>query len=300
MRYVSLPDTESLRLLVLVGELGSLGSAAARLGIAQPSASKRLSTLERNLGLTLVVRTRRGSRLTDTGLTVVGWAQRVLDELDHLVSGADALRTRRDAELKVAASMTVAEYLMPGWIRDVRRVRPALSVGLRVMNSEQVGELVRTGAVDVGFVESPRAPAGLSTQPVATDRLVVVVAPDHPWSRRHRPLSPAELAATPLVMRERGSGTRDTLDRALRRAHAPEPLQLIEMGSATAVRNAVIAGTGPAVISELAVRTDLAERRLVEVRTEGIDLRRSLRAVWIAGRTLTGPAADLLTTARRS
>jgi DNA-binding transcriptional LysR family regulator len=101
-------------------------------------------------------------------------------------------------------------------------------------------------------------------------------------------------------MRERGSGTRDTLDRALRRAHAFEPLELIEMGSATAVRNAVVAGAGPAVISELAVRTDLADRRLVEVRTEGIDLRRSLRAIWAAGRTLTGPAADLLTTARRS
>jgi DNA-binding transcriptional LysR family regulator len=203
-----LPDTESLRLLVLVGELGSLGSAAARLGIAQPSASKRLSTLERRLGLKLVDRTRRGSRLTDTGITIVGWAQRVLDELDQLVTGAEALRTRRDAELKVAASMTVAEHLMPGWISDLRRLRPTLSLGLRVTNSEQVGELVRAGTVDLGFVESPRAPSGLSAQQVATDRLAVVVAPGHPWARRHRPLSAAELAATPLVLRERGSGTR--------------------------------------------------------------------------------------------
>ena len=295
-----MPDTESLRLLVLVGELGSLGSAAARLGIAQPSASKRLSTLERRLGLTLVDRTRRGSRLTETGSTIVGWAQRVLDELDQLISGAEALRTRRDAELKVAASMTVAEHLMPGWISDLRRLRPTLSVGLRVTNSEQVGELVRAGAVDLGFIESPRAPNGLSAHQVATDRLAVVVAPGHPWTRRHRPLSAAELAATPLVLRERGSGTRETLDRALNRVHVTEPQQLIEMGSGTAVRNAVIAGTGPAVMSELAVHADLADGRLVEVSTEGIELRRALRAVWVRGRMLTGPAADLVAIARRA
>src|SRR5689334_16912394 len=116
-----LPDLESLRLLVLVGDVGSLSGAAARLGLAQPSASKRLSTLERRLGLVLVDRTRRGSQLTEAGRAVAGWAQRVLQELEGLLTGAEALRTKRDAELRVAASMTVAEYLVPGWIGELRR-----------------------------------------------------------------------------------------------------------------------------------------------------------------------------------
>ncbi|WP_078660769.1 LysR family transcriptional regulator [Streptomyces sp. NRRL B-24484] len=293
-----LPDLESLRLLVLVASTGSLGSAAARLGIAQPSASKRLSALERRLGLVLLDRSRRGSRLTDAGAAVVDQARRVLLELDRLVSGAAALRGRRDAELKVAASMTVAEYLLPAWIGELRRRRPDLQVSLRVTNSEHVPELVRTGAAGIGFVEAPQAPNGLSARQVAGDRLLVVVAPGHPWTRRRRPLDAAELAATPLVLRERGSGTRDTLDRALRRAGAGGPRRLLELGSATAVRNAVIAGTGPAVMSELAVRTAVADGRLVEVETEGIDMRRSLRAVWPSGRTPAGPAADLLACVR--
>lgn len=83
-----LPDPESLRLLVLVGESGSLGSAAARLGITQPSASERLSALERRLGLVLLDRTRRGSQVTDAGRAVVEGAQRVLLELDRLVTCA--------------------------------------------------------------------------------------------------------------------------------------------------------------------------------------------------------------------
>ncbi|WP_030831368.1 LysR family transcriptional regulator [Streptomyces hygroscopicus] len=294
-----LPDLESLRLLVLVGGEGSLSRAAAQLGLAQPSASKRLSTLERRLGLVLVERTRRGSRLTDAGQAVAGWAQQVLRDVDGLLTGAEALRTKRDAELRVAASMTVAEYLIPGWLGELRRLRPELYVGLQVTNSEHVPELLRGGAADLGFIESPQAPAGLPARRVARDRLLVVVAPGHPWARRRRPLGVAELAAAPLVLRERGSGTRETLDRALRRAGAAEPRPLLELGSATAVRNAVMAGTGPAVISELAVRTDLADRRLVAVEVEGIDLHRVLRAVWASERPLAGPAAELLAVTRR-
>lgn len=295
----AVPDLESLRLLVLIGERGSLGKAAAELGIAQPSASKRLSTLERRLGLTLVDRTRRGSALTPAGRVVWGWAQRVLEELDGLLTGAEALRSERDAKLRVGASMTIAEHLVPMWIGELRRSEPELYVGLQVTNSERVGELVRDGAIDVGFVESPTAPAGLSTRRVAADRLLVVVAPAHPWARIRRSLSTAELVTVPLVVRERGSGTRETLERALRRAGAGEVMPLVELGSAAAVRGAVIAGTGPAVMSELAVAADLAEGRLIEVAVAGLDLRRMLRAVWPAGRKLVGPAASLLATATR-
>jgi DNA-binding transcriptional LysR family regulator len=288
------PDLESLRLLTRVGVLGSLGAAAAELGIAQPSASKRLATLERRLGLVLVDRTRRGSRLTPAGLVVVGWAERVLAEVAGLLAGAETLRARQDAELRVAASLTVAEYLAPSWIGKLRRRRPGLYVGLQVTNSEHVGELIRSGAAEVGFVESPRAPRGLSSRRVAADQLVVVVAPEHRWSRRRNPLTAQDLAAAPLLVREEGSGTRDTLDLALARAGARPARVLLELGSTAAIRGAVMAGTGPAVLSELAVRTDLADGRLVTVPVTGIELRRTLRAVWPAGRALGGPAAELV------
>ncbi|MFD7920977.1 LysR family transcriptional regulator [Streptomyces sp. NPDC059740] len=292
------PDLDSLTLLVRVGRHGSLGAAASSLGMSQPAASKRLSTLERNLGLVLLERSRRGSELTDAGHMVVGWSQRLLDDLDELLVAAEALRTRRDAELRLAASMTIAEHLAPGWIGRLRRQRPELYVGLQVTNSEQVVALVAGDAVDIGFVESPRAPAGFATRQVASDRLVVVVAPGHPWARRRRPLTIDELASTPLVVREPGSGTRETLDQVLSRAGAGTARPLLELGSATAVRSAVIAATGPAVISELAVRTDIADGRLVSVPVDGLALSRTLRAVWRGGRRLVGPAAELLAVAR--
>ncbi|WP_423835565.1 LysR substrate-binding domain-containing protein [Streptomyces tubbatahanensis] len=292
------PDLESLRLLVLVADLGSLGRAAERLRIAQPSASRRLSTLERALGLVLVDRTRRGSRLTASGQIVAGHARRVLDEVEALLTGSDALRNRREAELRVAASLTIAEYLLPAWISELRSRRPELYIGLQVTNSEHVPGLVESGEADVGFVEGPHLSQVMSTRQVAEDRLVVVVDPGHPWSRRRQPPDAQELSTTPLVLRERGSGTRQTLDRALHLAGCGRARALLELGSTAAVRGAVIAGTGPAVLSELAVRGDVAEGRLVGIDVAGVDLTRALRAVWPMGRRLVGPAAELVAVAR--
>ena len=294
------PDLDSLRLLVLVDDLGSIGQAAGALGIAQPSASKRLSTLERGLGLSLVDRSRRGSALTPDGRVIAGWAHRVLAELDGLRTGAEALRTQREAHLRVAASMTLAEHFVPGWIGEVKRTGPDTHVGLEVVNSEQVADLVRSGRVDLGFVESPGPWPGLATRRVAADHLVVVVPAGHAWARRRRPLTAAELAATPLVVREPGSGTRETVDAALRRAGAGPVIPLLELGSASAVRNAVMSGAGPAVISTLDVVREVAGRRLVPVPVDGVDLRRTLRAVWLAGRRLSGPAGELLALAKDS
>jgi DNA-binding transcriptional LysR family regulator len=292
------PDLESLRLLVLVAELESLGRAAERLRISQPSASRRLTTLERGLGLVLVDRTRRGSRLTLAGRVVAGHARRVLDELDDLLAGAGRLRERREAELRVAASLTIAEYLLPAWMGELRARRPELYIGLRVTNSAHVPELVESGEADVGFVEGPRLSRVMSTRQVAEDRLVVVVDPGHPWARRREPLTARELSRTPLVLRESGSGTRQTLDRALHLAGCERARALVELGSTTAVRGTVVAGTGPAVLSELAVRRDLDDGLLIAVEVAGVDLTRELRAVWPTGRRLVGPAAELVAVAR--
>lgn len=288
------PDPASLELLVLVAEHGSLGAAAAVAGTTQPSVSRRLDQLERQLGLRLLIRSTTGSRLTEHGQVVVDWARAVLASNANLISGVSALRRERVATLRVGASMTIAEYLIPGWLVALQRAMPEVDVSLQVANSEAVGALVRQREVDVGFVESLSTPSGLNTRPVGIDRLVVVVAPLHPWAaRRHRPLTVTELAATPMIVREPGSGTREVFERLLRAAHAPPVPPRLELSSNAAVKVAVLSGVAPACLSILAVAAELRERRLVEIPVEGIELRRSLRAVWL-DRQLAGPAASLV------
>ncbi len=288
------PDLGALQLLLAVARLGSLGRAARELGITQPAASSRVRAMERQLGVALVDRSPRGSRLTDAGALVTDWAGRIVEAAEAFDAGAQALRDRRDSRLRVAASMTIAEYLLPGWLIALRSQRPDTAVSLLAGNSAAVASRLLADEADLGFVEGLTVPAGLDDVVIAHDRLVVVTAPGHPWARRGEPLGAQELAATPLILREEGSGTRQVLDAALGGLARP----LIELSSTTAVKAAAVSGAGPSVLSELAVGEELAARRLVEIPLREIRLRRALRAVWPTGHRPTGPGRDLLTLTR--
>jgi len=300
------PDLPALELLLDVAGTGSIGAAARVHGITQQAASARLRTLEGLVGLTLLDRQARGSRLTDAGTAVAAWAARVVAAAVELDDAVAALRHQGAARLRVAASMTIAEHLVPRWLVALRTRFPGGPTGpavtLTATNSDEVARLVRGGAVDLGFVEGPEAPSGLHAQVVAIDRLVLVVSVQHPWAQRTRPVGARELAGTPLVTREPGSGTRSAFQAAIAGAlgagsQLSEPVA--EFGTATAVREAVRAGLAPAVLSDLAVADDLASGRLVAVRTTGVDLRRELRAVWVGADTPPpGPARDLIAVAR--
>lgn len=288
------PDLGALELLLAVARLGSLGGAAREVGITQPAASSRIRSMERQLGVALVDRSPRGSRLTDAGALVTDWARRIVEAAEAFDAGAQALRVRRDSRLRVAASMTIAEYLLPGWLLALRAGRPDTAVSLHAGNSATVAERLLSGEADLGFVEGLTVPSGLDSVVIAHDHLIVVTAPGHVWARRRRPLEAAELAATPLILREKGSGTRQVLDAALGGLARP----LIELSSTTAVKAAVVSGAGPAVLSELAVGEELSMRRLVRVPVDGVSLARDLRAVWPTGHRPVGPARDLLSLTR--
>ena len=292
------PDLRALELLALVGRTGSLSAAAAETGITQQAASSRMRTTEALVGAPLLSRSRKGSALTPTGELVVQWSTRVLEAAAELDAGLQALRSDRRAHLSVAASLTIAEHLLPGWlvaVRDQQRRRgvPPTEFVMTATNSERVAALVAAGTVDLGFVEGPQPPPGLQHQLVGVDELVVVVAPDHPWAQKSRRIHAVTLAATPLVVREVGSGTREVLERALSGLPVADPA--LELSSAAAVRAAVMAGAGPAALSSHAVRDDLASGRLVAVSVSGLDLSRHLHAVWTGGPTPpAGPARDLV------
>lgn len=298
------PDLRALELLVVVARTGSLGAAASELGITQQAASSRVRTMEALVGEPLVARSKRGSELTQTGELLVQWADRVLDAAQELDAGITALRSDRRGHLDIAASLTIAEHLLPGWMVGLRaqqsqRGQQPTEIRMTATNTERVTELVTAGEVDLGFVEGPEAPRGLRRRLVGTDELVVVVGPTHPWaSRPRRRVTAATLAATPLVVREAGSGTRTVLERAL--ADLPQAPPVLELSSTASVRAAVAAGAGPAAVGAHAVRDDLATGRLVRVTVAGLDLTRRLHAVWQGGpHPPEGPARELVAWAAR-
>jgi DNA-binding transcriptional LysR family regulator len=275
-------DLEALALLVSVVELGSLSQAGARHGVSQPAASSRLARLEAKLGLRLVERSTTGCVPTPAGAAVVEWSREMIAMADRMGRAVLALKGSTGA-VSIAASLTIAEQLLPGWLAVLHTQRPELRVRVTVANSAAVVALVRDGDVALGFVETTEAIQGLNTRVVGHDRLVVVVPPGHPWLRRRAPLRPDDLAENPLIMREYGSGTRITLERALADSGLSLAEPVLELASTAAVRNAVAAGVAPTVMSNLAVLDDVAAGRLAVVATSGIDLGRPLTAVWKGG-----------------
>ncbi|MFI1913876.1 LysR family transcriptional regulator [Nocardia sp. NPDC020380] len=293
------PDLEALDLLVSVADLGSLGAAARRHGISQPAASMRIRALERRLRLHVLERGPNGSVLTDAGRTVVTHARAVLAAAAALVEGVAEVRNAGASRLRIAASKTIADYRIPHWLAALRSMQPQVSVALEVENSCQVAELVRTGSADLGFVEGPHLPDGLAGRELGSDDLVIVVGAGHPWAKRKRALSLRELAETPLLWRESGSGTRDTLWEVLDDYGVPAA-PAAELGSAVAILAAVRAGVAPAVLSRLVAGPDLAAGALHEVPlADATVFSRQFRAVWRPGAPPEGPAELLVDCAAR-
>ena len=290
-----LPNLSALALFVAVVDEGGLGAGARRLGRYQPNASRMIAQLEAQAGMALLDRHPRGARPTSAGLLYAAHARELLEAAGDFTGWLRHSRDEDTLELQVGASMTIAEHLMPAWLTELRRTSARVRVDLRVLNSTQVLEQVRSGQLQLGFIETPHVPRWVHAGDLREDELVVVVAPHHPWASREEPIGLEELAATPLVVREGGSGTRDAFEELVPSAARTAPVQ--ELGSNAAVRVAVSSGAGPAVLSMLVVRSLLETGQLYRVPVQGERLRRPLTAVWTGPRRLTGPAAELVAVA---
>jgi DNA-binding transcriptional LysR family regulator len=282
----STPDLIALDLLDSIAELGSLGQAASRHGMSQPAVSMRMTQLERRLDVSLLQRSPAGAR-------VAALSRRVLSEARAMMAGVDALIAEESAQLRIAASLTVAEHLLPGWLGALHHEWPEIILAVEVTNSSNVLARVGDGSADVGFVEGHETrPSGMATVVIRRDRLVLVVDPAHRWARRETPVPGAELASAELIVREPGSGTREVLEDALGPWGGPR--SHLELGSTASILAAVRRGHGPAVLSALAVAEDIGAGHLVAVPTEDLDLAQSLRAVWLESRPLAPLARHLL------
>ena len=190
-----MPDLGALEVFLAVAHSGSLSAAARQVGVSQQAVSARIQSLEAQTGVPLISRTARGSALTPAGVAVAEWADRLLALAAELDTGLASLRHDRRTRLRVSASLTIAEQLLPRWlvsfqIAAAHRGHDAAEVTLTATNSNQVIEQVRQGDADLGFIEGPDIPRGLRHRVIGHDTLVVVARPDHPWCRRPRESGP--------------------------------------------------------------------------------------------------------------
>lgn len=236
-------------------EEGSITGAARRMYLSQPSVSDRLVELEREARVPLLKRSRRGVLPTQEGAMLYERVRGALKELESVERTLRQLRGQRETRLYVAASSTLGEHLLPEWLRGFQREAPEAIPELFVGNTQEVVALVGRGTVAFGVIEGEEPQGQLESEPLLKDELVVVVAPDHPWARHH--ISFSDLSSEHFISRERGSGTRDIVERALSGAGASELDIRMELGSTSAIKEAIEAGLGFSILSRTTIRLEL-------------------------------------------
>jgi DNA-binding transcriptional LysR family regulator len=257
-------------------EAGSVQGAADALQLTQSAVTKRIQSLERRIGGQVLERGRFGVRPTPLGRTVYPPAKRALEALAQVAHAVELSRADGAMDLRLSASLTIGEFLLPGWLADFRARHPSIRVELEIINSHGVLDALRERRAEIGFVEGLDALTGFESIAVARDRLAVVVAADHPWARR-RAVTPGELLTEPYLTREVESGTRAVAETALTQAGI-RLTPALQVASFQSLKRAV-AGGGFTLISELTIEAEQRAGTHVAIPVRGIDLRRDLRAV---------------------
>jgi DNA-binding transcriptional LysR family regulator len=256
-------DLRRLEIFAKVAELGSFSRAAEALFLTQPTISEHVRALEDELGVQLLDRLGRGATPTRAGQLLLGYAHRLLALAREAQQAVDQFQGRVSGHLIVGGSTIPGEYVLPALIGRLKAKYPDIAISLRIGSSREVNEWVEDGHVEVGVVGAAPASRALERKELMADELVVVVPAEHPWAGRPD-VTLADVRTEPLIVRERGSGTREAFERAL----AEIGLDLSrfhmagEMGSTQAVKQAVRAGVGIALISKRAVEDECRARLL--------------------------------------
>jgi DNA-binding transcriptional LysR family regulator len=257
-----------------VAETGSVAAAAESLHISQPAVSRQVRELEQAVASELFDRLPRGMRATRAGERLADYARRIFVLERQAETALQELRDLHAGELAVGASTTIGNYLMPAVLARDARPQPGGRGSREVGNTPEIQPRVLDGHLDVGLTEGLADADGLAARVFMSDQLVVVAAPDFvpAQDRRHRL---EELAGLPWVTREPGSGTRAVLEQALA-AHDLQPRAAMSLASTEAIKRAVAAGAGIAVVSALTVESELARGDLVQLPVDGFPPRRRL------------------------
>lgn len=263
---------EQLRSFHAVATRGGFSRAAESIFLTQSTVSMQVKALERELGVRLFERLGRRVLLTQEGKSMLAYASRILTQAEAARRTMAAFRGLDSGELVVGASLTIGNYLLPELFGAFRRSHPGVRLVLDIAPTHRIAEQVAGGTLDLGLVEADVSDPELETRPFHTDELVLIVPPGHRWAERWW-VAVGDLPEEPFLEREPGSGTREIVQgRLAEQGVRVEPA--LELGSPEALKRAVRAGLGVAIVSRATVDLELQYGALKAVQVRGLRLTR--------------------------
>jgi DNA-binding transcriptional LysR family regulator len=266
MRYT----LRQLEVFLAVARTGSVSRAGQELGLSQSATSSSLADLERQFDLQLFDRMGKRLRLSTRGASIRARAEAVLEQAGDLERAFESRAIEH--RVRVGATLTIGNYVAVPLVARFMREHPAIGLTLEVANTEQIARQVANFQLDVGLVEGEVDHPDLETTRWRDDQLVVFCGARHPLARR-RTLTDADLLAADWIVRERGSGTRQAFDRAMR-GLLPQLRVALTLGQTEAIKRAVEAGLGLGCLSRIALEDAFERGALKPCRVPHRDFRR--------------------------
>ena len=258
--------------------------AAAELLISQPAVTKQINELERLLGKPLFLRHGNRISLTDDGVRLLEYANRILALYGELRDAFVEEQGAFSGEIRLGASTTLSQYVLPGLLAKFRKLYPDVRVTLFNGNTEQIERQIADGKLDFGMIEGTASNPALHYELFMDDELVLVTSASNTSFTREE-ITAADLPALPLVIRENGSGTLDVLSRELSR-HGLSLRQLhieMQLGSTESIKHYLFYSDTFAFVSVQAVLDELAANRLRVVEVGDMELVRRFSFVTAHG-----------------
>lgn len=269
-----------LRIFRTVADLGSFSRAADALHLSQPAVSHQVKALATVAGGPLFETIARKVRPTEIGRLLYEHAVQILAGFEAADRALAELHGLDRGVLRVSGDTTVGIYVLPDVLGAFKAAHPGVEVRLDVGNREHVYQRMLNGKSDFAVVgrlrDRPAVP--LASQPFLPNELIAIVEPGHSLAGAGR-VSLARFAREPFIVRERGSGTRETADEALARVRAPVNI-VMELASNGAIKRAVAGGLGVAIVSRHSVALELKLGLVVEVPVTGFPLHRQWHLVY--------------------
>jgi LysR family transcriptional regulator, low CO2-responsive transcriptional regulator len=279
-RFERRVTVHQLRIFKAVADHRSFSRAAEALHLSQPGVSHQIKTLTAAAEVTLFEEIARRIHLTAAGQLLYEHASRILTDFESAGLALEELHGLRRGSLRLSGDTTVGIYVLPDLLGAFKEVHRNVEMGLDVGNRQHVYERLLANETDFAVVGRPwpRPAIPLIVRPFLPNELIAVASPRHPLARARR-VSLKQLAAEPFIIREPGSGTRETTEVALRRAGRPVHT-VMELSSNGAIKRAVARGLGITIISRYAVSLELKLGLLVELPVAGFPLHRQWHLVY--------------------
>ncbi len=279
---------ENFRLKVFrtVAEQLSFRKAAELLHLSQPAISQHIHALEEQAGLRLFDRAGAGNRvtLTSAGRVLLDYAQQAAHTMAEAEQALAGLKGVVSGELRLGASTTVAQYILPRMLGAFLKQYPLVRLSVISGNTEQVVQYLADAKIALGLIEGPALRRDMKTERLLEDRMILIVAANHIWARTRR-IALDDLRQVPLLMREPGSGSRRVVEQALKRSGLrPGQLRIaMELDSTEAIVSGVEVGLGVGFVSQWAIGKAVRLGTIVPVRVDGLHILRDFSFLRPAG-----------------